>query len=185
MPSSSATSQSSQSARARDPERLIEELYAALEGRLTSVLFRVLWDAEEVREVIQEAFVRLWRMRDRIDWSRPEPLAYRIALNLASNRRRSRRIWRWVSLDGQDDCLPDGSGNPEQSLEDAEQRAAFREALDALPDKHRRVLLMCTFSDLDQAAIGAALGIPAGTVGSRRHAAIEKLKRRLAPWEEG
>ena len=53
-------------------------------------MYRWLWNREEVRDVIQDAFARLWQMRDRVEWDRADPLIYRIALNLAAKRRRGR-----------------------------------------------------------------------------------------------
>jgi DNA-directed RNA polymerase specialized sigma24 family protein len=86
--------------------RRVEQLYVRLEVKLTNVVVRWLWNREEARDVLQEAFVRLWRMRARIDWERVEPLVFRIALNLAANRRRSRRLWQFVTPS----CASTGSG---------------------------------------------------------------------------
>jgi RNA polymerase sigma factor (sigma-70 family) len=54
-----------------------------------------------------------------------------------------------------------------------------REAIAALPDDVRDVVLLTTFTPLGYDEVGAALGIPAGTVGSRRHRALRMLRERL------
>jgi RNA polymerase sigma-70 factor, ECF subfamily len=153
---------------------LVEALYARLEGRLTNVVYRWLWDREEVRDVLQETFVRLWQMRDRVDWDRAEPLVYRIALNLAAKRRRSRRIWRWVALDT---AAEPTAGAPDDT---AEREAIVRAAIDDLPERHRRVLVLTIHAGLGYDEIAGVLGISPGTVASRRHTAVAKLREAIA-----
>jgi RNA polymerase sigma-70 factor (ECF subfamily) len=165
-------------ARVADDQRRVEELYLRLERKLTSVVYRWLWNREETRDVIQEAFVRLWQMRDRVDWGRAEPLVYRIALNLASKRRRSRRIWQFVTLselrtDAPDDTAASGSGD------EAAREQLVRRAIDALPERHRRVLVMTMHAEMTYGEIGEVLGISPGTVGSRRNTAIQLLRAML------
>jgi RNA polymerase sigma-70 factor (ECF subfamily) len=156
---------------AASDRRRVEELYVRVEVKLTNVLYRWLWNREEVRDVLQEAFVRLWQMRARVDWSRAEPLVYRIALNLASKRRRSQRIWQFVTF----------SDRPaEAEPADDTRDEIVRRAIDALPERHRRVLVMTMHADMSYDAIGEVLGIPAGTVGSRRNVAVRKLRALLA-----
>lgn len=50
-------------------------------------------------------------------------------------------------------------------------------AVTALPDKHRRVLLLRYFEQASLAEIAGALGCSVGTVKSRLHHALEKLRR--------
>src|SRR5689334_22917434 len=134
-------------ARVADDQRRVEELYLRLERKLTSVVYRWLWNREETRDVIQEAFVRLWQMRDRVEWSRAEPLIYRIALNLASRRRRSRRIWQFVTLSEARTDGPAGEAAP-VSDDDRAREQAVRRAIDALPERHRRVLVMTMHAEM-------------------------------------
>jgi RNA polymerase sigma-70 factor (ECF subfamily) len=157
----------------------LERLYARMEKPLYNVVFRWTWQAEEAQDIVQEAFVRLWRMRERVDMKTVEPLVYRIALNLASSRKRSARLWRWVSLEALRE-----SGTPATSAEEAlaadEQRRLVRAALDALPEDLRRVVMLCEYSELSYDEIAAALSIPAGTVGSRRNRALRRLEKQLS-----
>ncbi len=173
-----------------------EELYLALEKPIFNVVYRWLWDREDSRDVVQEAFVRLWRARARIDTSTVEPFLYRIALNLAANRRRRRRLWKWVPWEQGGSRTGDGddlarAGEPplEQAadrLVDAEREsAAVRRAVDRLPERYRRVVMLCEFSDMSYADVAKTLGIPAGTVASRRHTALRRLKKRLTGLQRG
>lgn len=153
--------------------RALEELFATHERALFNMAYRYVWNAEDARDVVQDAFVRLWRKRDGIDWARAVGLAYRIVLGLASNRRRGLRLRSW--FDGDVDVVDPRAG-ADVALDDLVLDARVRRAIDALPERLRSVLVMCTFTELDYAAIGAILKIPAGTVGSRRTEAVARIR---------
>ena len=73
-------------------EEDLERLYARLERPLYNVAFRWVWKAEDAQEIVQEAFLRVWRMRQRVDVETVDALIYKIAINLASSRRRSAKL---------------------------------------------------------------------------------------------
>ncbi len=157
--------------------RALEELFAAHERALFNVAYRYVWNVEDARDVVQDAFVRLWRKRDRVDWPRAAGLAYRMVLGLASNRRRGDRVRRWFGGgDDEIDAISDAQATADVRLDELVLDAAVRRAIDELPERLRSVLVMCTFSDLDYAKIGAILDIPAGTVGSRRTEAVARIR---------
>ena len=61
---------------------------------------------------------------------------------------------------------------------DAEQRVMLdrlRKEIERLPDKFRSVLQLLLVEEMEAADVGAVLGIPAGTVRSRMHAARKLL----------
>ena len=72
-------------------EEDLERLYARLEKPLCNVVFRWVWNMDDAQDVVQDAFVRLWRMRDRID-----PATLVVALV----------TWAGVGWRGQQDTLP-------------------------------------------------------------------------------
>src|SRR4051812_26488670 len=79
-------------------EQGLEALYARLEKPVFNVVYRWLWNTEEARDVTQEAYLKLWSACARVDVSMVEPLLFRVALNLAANRLRTRKLWRMVTL---------------------------------------------------------------------------------------
>ena len=106
-----------------------------------------------------------------------EPLLYRIATNLVTSRLRKRRVWRWISLEG---LRSRASPNPgaEELAADAEERDRVRQAVESLPMDLRKVVVLCELADLSYQQIADTLKIPVGTVGSRRHRALELLRRK-------
>ncbi|MCY1068115.1 sigma-70 family RNA polymerase sigma factor [Nannocystis sp. RBIL2] len=159
----------------------VERLFVQLERPLFNVMYRWLWDRDESAELVQETFTRLWQARARVRPDTAGAFVYRIAVNLAASRRRWRALRRFVAFD--DDSPATSEAQPDLAVLGAERAAAVRAAVDALPEKLRRVLVLCELSELPYADIAAALGIPVGTVGSRRHAAAERVRRHLQAQE--
>jgi len=157
----------------------LERLYVRLEKPLYNVVFRSIWRSDEARDVVQETFVRLWRMRERVEMDTVEPLVYKIALNLVASRRRSKKIWRWVSLDALREASSTGT-RPDESLAEGEEHARLHEAVQALPEELRQVVVLCEFSELSYDEIARVLSIPVGTVGSRRNRALRRLRESLS-----
>ena len=144
--------------------------YRRLERPLYNVLYRQLWQAEDCQDVIHDAYVRVWERRAKVDEATLDALIWTSALNLAKNRLRWRRLWRRENLDEAVALTGD------QESTDFLATRRLRQALRELPPVSRDVLLLAEFSGLSGAQIAAVLGIPAGTVASRKHHAMERLK---------
>lgn len=160
-----------------------EALFVKLEKPVFNVVYRWLWSTEESRDVTQEAFLKVWNARARVKLETVEPLVFQSALNLAANRLRVRRLRRFFSLEAVANERDPGQ-TAESALESEQRRAKVREAIDALPEKLKAVVVLCEFSGLSTNEISQALGIPPGTVGSRRHQAMQQLEASLGPVED-
>jgi len=148
--------------------------YRSLEQPLYNLAYRWLWDAAESQDVVQEAFLRCWRMRARIVPETFKALIYRTTLRLASNRLRRRKLWRFVPLAESGELAPD-CAEP-----DTVAAREVRRALDRLAEPLKRVLLLSEIGGLSYKEIAAVMNIKEGTVGSRRNRAIAALRERLA-----
>jgi RNA polymerase sigma-70 factor (ECF subfamily) len=148
-------------------------LYRELEKPLYNVVFRWLWDAAESQDVVQEAFFRCWRTRARI---RPEgfkAFVYQTALNLASNQRRRKKLWRFVSWSAIDEPR-DPTSNQAQFLS-----RPMLEAVDRLPEDLKRVLLLTEIAGMSYRETAEVMNVKEGTVGSRRNRALALVRERL------
>jgi RNA polymerase sigma-70 factor, ECF subfamily len=154
------------------------ELYRALEKPLYNVVYRWLWDRMESQDVVQEAFLRCWRARDRIRADTFNAFAFRTAINLAANRRRRKRLWRLVSFDS----LPEEPRAADAGASVLSPR--MQRAIDGLPDRLKRVLLLCDVAGMSYGEVAAVTGVKEGTVGSRRNRALALLRERLQPRED-
>lgn len=160
----------------------LEALFVRLEKPVFNVVYRWLWNADDARDVTQEAFMKLWSARERVDLATVEPLLFRAAVNLAASRLRSRKLWRLLTLEPLRDH-PSALPSAEAALEGEQQKAAVRSAIDQLPEKLKQVVVMCELSGLSYQQIAAALKIPVGTVGSRRSLAMAALGQKLGTLE--
>jgi RNA polymerase sigma-70 factor, ECF subfamily len=152
----------------------LEALYVAHERGLYNAAYRYVWNGDDARDIVHDAFIRLWRKRDSIDWARAAGLAYTIVLGLARNRRRAIAIRSALGF-----MSPQPARDVDDALDAARLDAAVRRCIDELPERLRSALVMCQYSGLDYDAIGRALGIATGTVGSRRNEALAKIRSKL------
>ena len=161
----------------------LEALFARLERPLFNVVYRWVWSAEEARDVTQETFLKLWSARARIDTATVDALAFRIALNLAANRSRRRKWFGWLS-DEQRETTADERALPSDALEKLQTQRRVRDAINALPEKLKAVVVLCELSELSYQDVAKTLEIPIGTVGSRRSLALAALEKSLGePFE--
>ena len=154
----------------------LEALYARLERRVYNAVYRWVWNEADAEEIVQEAFVKLWRMRAEVDVTTVEALVWRIALNLASNRRRSKKLWSFVTLES---WTAADRGDTEHRASQNQRNAQVRGAIDALPERLRRVVLLTEVAGLSYDEVSEALKIQVGTVGSRRNRALSVLRETL------
>lgn len=140
---------------------------------------------DDAEDVIQDAFVKAFR---KLRWFREgapfRPWLLTIVVNETKNLHRSRQRRDDLALRLAGDhpvASPDGAPE-EQALAD-ERRTTLRDAVRALPDKDRMVVLCRYFLDLSEAETAEALGWPRGSVKSRTSRALGRLRSQLAPVE--
>ena len=179
----------------RDPEafQALMECY----GRpVLNIAFRLLNSRPDAEEVAQEVFLRLYQQPPRMDpSSKLFTWIYRVTVNRCLDLlRRRRRMPPILSLDapleqeepeGQTfaEKLPHPSTlTPQEQAVRSELAAATRRAISTLPEKLRVPLILSTFDELSQEAIGQTLGLTPKAVERRIARARELLKARLQPY---
>ena len=179
-------------ARAGDHEafRVLVERYQARAFRLA---LRVMRDEEQARDVVQEAFLKVYRSLDRFEGrSSFYTWLYRVVMNLCLDAKRRDRSDRHVEWDEEHALHTDPASasdavsetrraevDPGGELERAELRVAVASAIETLPDDARRTLVLREVDGLSYAEIAKILGIPKGTVMSRLHHARKRVKEVL------
>jgi len=161
-----------------------EELYRRYSRSAYGVALRVTAQNLIAQEVVQEAFLALWRAPEAFDPSRGAfrsfflSLVHHRAVDAVRREERMRkRADRAANLEP-----ATGEDPAEDVVEDAYlavRRKEVREALASLPADQRRALEMAYFGGMTQVKIAEALGIPVGTVKTRTLAAMRKLRAAL------
>ena len=137
----------------------------------------------DAEDVVQDAFLRYWRSRQRHEETVGDPVAYlfacvkHAALDLRrGGRRRARREEAVASARSE---TAEDARLFIAPLENEERRRAVEAALGTLPENQREVLVMKLWAGLTFPQIAAALAIPPDTAASRYRYALEKLRGRL------
>lgn len=169
------------------------DAFEALVGRhqsgLVNYFFRLHWDRHRAEDQAQEVFIKLYtHARDYQPSAKFTTYMYRIAHNCwVDDLRRTKHQRMQVSLDVQD---ADGASlrelvfafgdDPRDEARKEEVVEAVIKAVDALPDEHKAVFVLSEVQGLSYLAISRILQVPEGTVKSRMHSAVKRLRERLA-----
>lgn len=123
-------------------------------------------------EVVQDAFVRVYRAWDRVD----DPLRYtrRAVVNGARSRLRHRAVVRRYVPP----IAADGAPADEEVVVRSQHTDVIA-ALESLPRRQRECLVLRYYLDLSEAEIASTLGISTGSVKSHASRGLAALGRRL------
>ncbi|KRW91321.1 RNA polymerase sigma24 factor [Alicyclobacillus tengchongensis] len=160
----------------------MEELYDRFAGFVYSFAYRAVGNASAAEEIVQDVFVKVWRMADRYDASLGKVSTWllSIARNAAIDHHRRHRRHELVQIaDGVLPEVADDAPTPEWVAEQADIRQRVRQALSQLPLDQKQIVEMMYFRGYTQQEISECLGISLGTVKSRARLAMAKLRERL------
>ena len=148
--------------------------------------FLVLRDAAEAEDATQEALVRAYGAMGRFKAGRPfRPWLLRIVMNEALNRRKAMR--RRAALTER--AAMQEARTPEPAVDERvverERARALWSALEELGERERTVLYLHYFLALPERETAEFLGCAVGTVKSRLHRAVRKLREMVARQRPG
>lgn len=174
------------SAHDNDAAAALRELYDATSSRLYGVALRVTGNRNWAEDVLQEAFLNIWRIAGDYRVSLSPPMAWMgvIVRSRALDflrRRTSERADQGVELDEylQDTVAGDGT-NPADAAELSEQAFALRQCLSRLEAKQREVVSLAYMRDLSHGELSAQLKLPLGTVKTWIRRGLEQLRQCMA-----
>lgn len=159
------------------------ELYDRHARPIYSLALRILGDATEAEDIVQEVFSQAWRQAARYSASRGAVAAWLMTLarSRAIDRLRAKRARPGDVSDERVAGQLVDAGPPADSLVlSSEQVARVRAALDELPLLQRAAIELAYYEGLTHAEIADRLEQPLGTVKTRIRLAMLKLRDVLA-----
>jgi RNA polymerase sigma-70 factor (ECF subfamily) len=151
-----------------------EALMRAHQEPVFRLAYLLLGDPDEAEDIAQETFLRAYRGLWQFDSERPlRPWLLRIASNLAHNRHRS--VGRYLSALTRF-AQQDPEGIKPTPLKPEDDSQALWLAVGRLAKPFQEVIYLRYFLDMSEIEMVDALDVPAGTVKSRLHRALTKLR---------
>ncbi len=173
----------------RDDDQAMTRLMRRHAPRLRCVIARMLKDWTEAADVVDEAFIRVYRHRQRFDLqARFTTWLYTIAMNLARNRLRHRaRQPEIVSLEelSEDELesqqrVPAREPAPDVRLEHEEAARQLEDSFADLPPQLREPLQLFACDELSQIEIASLFHCSAKAIESRLYHARKRLRADFA-----
>jgi RNA polymerase sigma-70 factor, ECF subfamily len=166
-------------------ERALGTLYDRWHPLVHGVVGRIVRPADDVDDVVEEAFWQAWRQASRYEAGRGTVHTWllTIARSRALDRVRALKRRREEPMEAADAGAVarrvSAEGNPGLDTEAAERRTAVVAALAELPAEQREALELGYFGGLSQSEIAARTGQPLGTIKTRMRLAMQKMRGRL------
>ena len=163
-------------------ESALKELYGLTSSKLYGVAVRVVTNREWAEDVLQEAFLNIWKVAGSYKASLSPPMAW-MGLLVRSRgldflrRRASDRADRMQELDEViTDTVAGDSPNPMDTTQASEQARALHQCLGQLENKQREVVSLAYLRDLSHSELAEQLKLPLGTVKTWIRRGLEQLR---------
>ena len=155
------------------------QLYDRFSPGLYSMALKIMSDAAEAQDALQDAFTHIWRKAATFDRARSSGFTWAVMVlrNKAIDRLRVRaRVIRIAGRAAEEFSthteFDESAGEPDLR----EMRTRVRSALTNIPAEQQRAVELAFFSDLTHEQIAEQLGAPLGTIKARIRRGLLKLR---------
>lgn len=156
--------------------KAFDQLYFHFAPILYNRIFKIVKNPENVEEILQEVFLKIWNIREKLEVERGvTTLLYRIADNLAIDY--FRKACRDKAL--QDELWASSVGfylHTDQSLYEKEKSKILDEAIQLLSPKRKEILRLCNIENKSYREVATILGISVSTVSNQLVSAMKDIK---------
>ena len=166
-------------------ERAFDLLFYRYRDGIYRLSLAITKDPQAAEEIVVDTFARAYRALARLE---PDdtlrPWLYRVAINESYDRRTRGPGPAGPLDDAAEEPAASDEGSPPAQAERAELRRVVLGAIDTLGAKHRTVVVLHYLEDLALAEIALIVDSPVGTVKSRLHYALRRLRAHLSAHPE-
>ncbi len=160
----------------------LRQLYDATSSKLYAIAMRVVGNVEHAEDVLQEAYLTIWRIAG--DYKAPlsPPMVWLgvIVRSRGLDFLRRRKAERALAGQPIDDMLADTLASdqetPMDTQEASEQAWALHECLRKIEAKQRQVVTLAYFRDLSHSELAMQLKLPLGTVKTWMRRGLDQLR---------
>lgn len=173
-------------ARQRASELALRELYDCTSGKLYGLAVKVTGNREWAEDVLQEAFLTIWRSAGDYRATLSPPLAWMgmIVRSRALDFLRRRQAERADAVQELDDTVSEtvagDAPNPMDTTQASEQAWALHECMRKLEARQREVLSLAYLRDLSHSELAEQLKLPLGTVKTWIRRGLDQLRGCMA-----
>jgi RNA polymerase sigma factor (sigma-70 family) len=167
-------------------EDAFRRLYDQSSRRMYGVALRVVGNREWAEDVLQEAYLNLWRIAGSYREALSPPMAWMgvVVRSRALDflrRRQAERLDTALPLEGMvNDTVPDEARSPMDTAQASEQAWALHECLRKLEGRQREVLSLAYLRDLSHGELATQLRLPLGTVKTWIRRGLDQLRGCMA-----
>lgn len=155
-------------------QSVFNETFLRVAPKLRNFLLYRCGDAEQAADLVQEAFLRLWKNCGKVLPAKASGWLFRVGENLffkQVERAKVARKYVW-----QQEGLTSSVASPQEEMEEAEFRQQLEATLAELPDGAREVFLLNRIDGLKYREIAELLGISQKAVEKRMHRALVTMR---------
>jgi RNA polymerase sigma-70 factor, ECF subfamily len=171
---------------ARRAPGALDALYYATSARLYAVALRMVGNAEDAQEVLQDAYVRIWNKAESYDAHQSRAFTWMVMLlrGLCLDKLRKRNVRPVDSAAYTPKACGDLSAlvSPGDTFLRVDTLDGLRSAFSVLDEEDQELLQQILFTPATLVELAEAAGQPVGTLKSRVHRAMSKL-RTLIRWD--
>ena len=170
----------------RGDQSAFSALYDRLSRPLYSLALRMLGDAGDAQDALQDVFLQIWSRAATYNPEQSTVFSWTVLLTrsrvIDRLRARKRRLRVVDSATGDEDADVADASTMESAADTADKNdeaARVRSVLNNLPAEQREAIELAFFGDLTHHEIAARLGEPLGTIKARIRRGLLKLRERL------
>ena len=168
--------------RASDPAAF-ESFFRALHGPLVRYAESFVSDPAVAGDMVQDAFVRIWEGRSRIDPGQSlKAFAYRTVRNLCLNRLRDVKT-REGLLEERYSPPARQEARPDEAVDATRLAGLLKEWIEELPDRQREALRLSRFQGLSHEEVAEAMEVSPRTVNNHLVKALRTIRERVRAYE--
>jgi len=162
-----------------EPEKAFALMYDNYFDYLVKVVYRILLDESQTKDVVQGVFIGIWNKKDSLDISSSlKQYLRRSAINRSLNHIRSTKKVR-DDHDSVDDVNLSGNDDHTLNIEAEELNQQIGAAIESLPERCRLIFNLSRYEDMSYKQIAENLDISVKTVENQITKALKLMRNKI------